>query len=217
MNVTPACYGHMTRMLMSLSTNGNVCVILEGGYCLESLEESVASTLSSLLGEPSPPLPQLTKINSCVLEVIYNVTYLLQNHWLCFRFLHSFLTSVSEKCDESIFTPKTSNYIGNPIKLNVYPTKNKYPRRDENEIEHFKKEITKIVAMYNFNCADYFVAVGYDKEVQNHFNRNADSLEGPYRLESVLKKLKRTDLLNCCNILPHGRQATQNELCLVHE
>lgn len=59
MEVTPACYAHLLAPLMSLA-NGRVAVVLEGGYCLDSLAEGAALTLRTLLGDPSPIIEPLS-------------------------------------------------------------------------------------------------------------------------------------------------------------
>ena len=89
MEVTPACYGHLTHMLKSLA-GGKLVVVLEvfpifnksiwrisneicllftdsiiprtqGGYCMKSLAENAMHTLRALLDEPLPPLVPLRK------------------------------------------------------------------------------------------------------------------------------------------------------------
>lgn len=54
MRVTPAMYAHMTHMLKQLGVP--LAIVLEGGYCLPALAESVAQVLKTLLGDPCPPL-----------------------------------------------------------------------------------------------------------------------------------------------------------------
>lgn len=58
MEITPACYSHLVSPLMSLA-QGRVAVVLEGGYCLDSLAEGAAITLKTLLGDPCPLLEPL--------------------------------------------------------------------------------------------------------------------------------------------------------------
>lgn len=58
MEITPACYSHLLSPLLSLA-NGRVAVVLEGGYCLESLAEGAALTLKTLLGDPCPNMEPL--------------------------------------------------------------------------------------------------------------------------------------------------------------
>lgn len=59
MEVTPACYTHLLSSLLSLAA-GRVAVVLEGGYCLESLAEGAALTLRTLLGDPCPKMEPLS-------------------------------------------------------------------------------------------------------------------------------------------------------------
>ncbi|XP_054652380.1 histone deacetylase 6 isoform X2 [Dunckerocampus dactyliophorus] len=54
-HVTPEGYAHLTHMLMSLA-GGRVLLILEGGYNLTSISESMAMCTSVLLGDPPPSL-----------------------------------------------------------------------------------------------------------------------------------------------------------------
>ncbi|XP_035999577.1 histone deacetylase 6 isoform X1 [Fundulus heteroclitus] len=54
-NVTPEGYAHLTHMLMSLA-GGRVLLILEGGYNLTSISDSMAMCTGVLLGDPPPSL-----------------------------------------------------------------------------------------------------------------------------------------------------------------
>lgn len=58
MEVTPACYAHLLSSLLTFAS-GRVAVVLEGGYCLESLAEGAALTLRTLLGDPCPIMKPL--------------------------------------------------------------------------------------------------------------------------------------------------------------
>ncbi|XP_068601477.1 histone deacetylase 6 [Brachionichthys hirsutus] len=52
-HVTPEGYAHLTHLLMSLA-GGRVLLILEGGYNLNSISESMAMCTGVLLGDPPP-------------------------------------------------------------------------------------------------------------------------------------------------------------------
>ncbi|KAM4610227.1 histone deacetylase 6 isoform 2-T6 [Polymixia lowei] len=54
-HVTPEGYAHLTHLLTSLA-GGRVLLILEGGYNLTSISDSMAMCTSVLLGDPPPPL-----------------------------------------------------------------------------------------------------------------------------------------------------------------
>uniref|UniRef100_A0A8C7D4V4 Protein deacetylase HDAC6 n=1 Tax=Oncorhynchus kisutch TaxID=8019 RepID=A0A8C7D4V4_ONCKI len=56
--VTPPGYAHLTHLLMGLA-GGRVLVILEGGYNLTAISESMSACTSILLGDPALPLPPL--------------------------------------------------------------------------------------------------------------------------------------------------------------
>lgn len=58
MEITPAGYTHLLNALSSFAC-GRVAVVLEGGYCLESLAEGAALTLKTLLGDPCPMMEPL--------------------------------------------------------------------------------------------------------------------------------------------------------------
>lgn len=58
MEITPAGYTHLVSPLMALA-NGRIAVVLEGGYCLDSLAEGAALTLRTLLGDPCPLMDTL--------------------------------------------------------------------------------------------------------------------------------------------------------------
>ena len=53
-HVSPQCYGQMTHMMKSLA-NGNLTVLLEGGYNLNSISNSALEVAKVLMGEPPKP------------------------------------------------------------------------------------------------------------------------------------------------------------------
>ncbi|XP_008934517.1 PREDICTED: histone deacetylase 10, partial [Merops nubicus] len=80
MNATPEVFAHLTHFLKQLA-DGKLCVILEGGYHLKSLSESVCMTVKTLLGDP---LPQITgEMAPCLsaVESIQNVRAAHKHYW----------------------------------------------------------------------------------------------------------------------------------------
>ncbi|XP_015272041.1 PREDICTED: histone deacetylase 6-like, partial [Gekko japonicus] len=55
MAASPACFAHLTHLLMSLA-GGKLVLSLEGGYNLQSLAEGACMALKTLLGDPCPLL-----------------------------------------------------------------------------------------------------------------------------------------------------------------
>ncbi|NWS99953.1 HDA10 deacetylase, partial [Mionectes macconnelli] len=97
MNATPEVFAHLTHFLMQLA-NGKLCVILEGGYHLKSLAESVCMTVKTLLGDP---VPQITgEMSPCLsaVESIQNVRAAHKPYWKWLTYEDtSFLQNVSTK------------------------------------------------------------------------------------------------------------------------
>ncbi|NXP52564.1 HDA10 deacetylase, partial [Heliornis fulica] len=97
MNATPEVFAHLTHFLMQLA-NGKLCVILEGGYHLKSLSESVCMTVKTLLGDP---VPQITgEMAPCLsaIESIQNVRAAHKPYWKWLMYEDtSFLQNLSTK------------------------------------------------------------------------------------------------------------------------
>ncbi|KAI4897468.1 hypothetical protein NFI96_013345 [Prochilodus magdalenae] len=84
MCATPEIFGHLTHLLMSLA-NGRLCAILEGGYNLTSLAQSVCQTLQTLLGDPTSLLTGIGSPCDSALESVQNVRAVHQKYWHCFK------------------------------------------------------------------------------------------------------------------------------------
>ncbi|XP_076128264.1 polyamine deacetylase HDAC10 isoform X3 [Alosa pseudoharengus] len=93
MCATPEIFAHLTHLLMPLA-GGRLCTVLEGGYHLTSLAQSVCQTVQSLLGDPAPLLPSVSSPCDSALESLQNVRSAHQPYWTCFK--HSAAAPVSE-------------------------------------------------------------------------------------------------------------------------
>ncbi|XP_059257684.1 polyamine deacetylase HDAC10 isoform X2 [Mustela nigripes] len=80
MQATPECFAHLTQLLQVLA-GGRVCAVLEGGYHLESLSQSVCMVLKALLGDPAPPLLGPMVPQHSALESIQSVRAAQAPHW----------------------------------------------------------------------------------------------------------------------------------------
>lgn len=81
--VSPACYSHMTHMLMSLA-DGKVAVCLEGGYNLKAISRSALAVARTLMGEP-PERMEIPPLNKAAAKVIEEVKRLQAPYWACLR------------------------------------------------------------------------------------------------------------------------------------
>nr|XP_048300842.1 polyamine deacetylase HDAC10 isoform X2 [Myodes glareolus] len=80
MRATPECFAHLTQLLQVLA-GGRICAVLEGGYYLESLSQSVCMMVQTLLGDPTPPLLGLMVPCQSALESIHSVQTAQVPHW----------------------------------------------------------------------------------------------------------------------------------------
>ncbi|KAM5172015.1 polyamine deacetylase HDAC10 [Mantella aurantiaca] len=82
MCATPECFSHLTHLLMHVG-NGKLCAVLEGGYHLRSLAESVSMTVKTLLGDPLPRLSGEMVPCFSALESIQNARHVHAPYWKC--------------------------------------------------------------------------------------------------------------------------------------
>lgn len=78
-HVSPSGYGHMTHYLKSLA-KGNLCVVLEGGYNLDSIAKSALRVAKVLLGEP-PELLENAIPKTETIEAIADVIKIQSRYW----------------------------------------------------------------------------------------------------------------------------------------
>ncbi|TAQ86404.1 hypothetical protein B7494_g5271 [Chlorociboria aeruginascens] len=81
--VTPACYSHMTHMLMSLA-NGKVAVCLEGGYNLGAISRSALAVAKTLMGDP-PMRMTIPPLNKAAHDVLFQIQQHQAPYWECMR------------------------------------------------------------------------------------------------------------------------------------
>ncbi|XP_040346414.1 polyamine deacetylase HDAC10 isoform X1 [Herpailurus yagouaroundi] len=84
MQATPECFSHLTQLLQVLA-GGRVCAVLEGGYHLESLSQSVCMVVKALLGDPALPLSGPMEPHHSALESIQSVRAAQTPHWKSLR------------------------------------------------------------------------------------------------------------------------------------
>ena len=90
MLLTPAFYSHMTHSLKTVA-DGKLAVIMEGGYCVESLAEGAAHILKTLLDDPVPKLVENPgRPNDSIQASILNCIYAHRPYWKCLHVQDTF-------------------------------------------------------------------------------------------------------------------------------
>ncbi|KAF2688822.1 hypothetical protein K458DRAFT_384988 [Lentithecium fluviatile CBS 122367] len=81
-HVSPACYAHMTHMLMQLA-GGKIAVCLEGGYNLRSIARSALAVTRTLMLQPPDRLPPDLEPAESAVRVIEQVKRKHSRYWKC--------------------------------------------------------------------------------------------------------------------------------------
>lgn len=82
--VSPECYAHMTHLLLGLA-GGRVVLVLEGGYNLVSISESMTMCTRTLLGDPLPELGRLRAPHPGALQSLARASAAHREYWSCLR------------------------------------------------------------------------------------------------------------------------------------
>ncbi|KAM8892500.1 polyamine deacetylase HDAC10 isoform 4-T4 [Spinachia spinachia] len=100
MCASPDIFAHLTHLLMNLA-GGKLCAVLEGGYNLTSLHQSVCQTVQTLLGDPAPRPANLDAPCASALESLHCVRSAHRQYWSCLKHAADLPTSdVSTKAME---------------------------------------------------------------------------------------------------------------------
>lgn len=81
-HVSPACYAHMTHMLMQLAS-GKIAVCLEGGYNLRSIARSALAVTRTLMLQPPDRLAADLEPEESAVRVIEQVKRKHSRYWKC--------------------------------------------------------------------------------------------------------------------------------------
>ncbi|XP_060679116.1 histone deacetylase 6-like, partial [Hemiscyllium ocellatum] len=84
MLATPACFAHLTHMLMPLA-EGKVLLSLEGGFNHRATADGMAACLKVLLGDSCPQLISVASPSQSAMETISAVNAVHRKHWKCLQ------------------------------------------------------------------------------------------------------------------------------------
>lgn len=101
-HLTPNAYGYLTHMMKVLA-NGNLVVVMEGGYNLDSIAKSALAVTKVLIGEIPGRLKTRVPQKSAV-QVISEVVKEQSKYWECIR--PGFHAVDFKQTDESTFLPE---------------------------------------------------------------------------------------------------------------
>ncbi|XP_025069468.1 histone deacetylase 6 isoform X3 [Alligator sinensis] len=194
MLVSPACFAHLTHMLLALA-GGKVVLALEGGYNLHSLTEGVSAALGSLLGDPCPPLAGPAAPCPSALQSISKALGIHAQFWPSLQHVEvSALSTEDEGVEEAL---GETGGVPSPVELpcpEALPSLEAPPPRRP-------PACTGLV---------------YDERMTQHYNMwDSQHPERPQRVTRALSRLQELGLERRCLRLP-PRLATEPELLLCH-
>lgn len=214
MTLTPSVYPHFINSISSLA-NGRICVLLEGGYCISSLSESLALTLRALLGYPCPLIPPCSEINESAVDSILNVISVQRPFWDSIKLQNLSDMYSDDSTPKHIVCPK---YVGNPLEgMVVFPTRDYCPRQNAEVKALFAAEIENLIHKTDLSVPKLRTCLIFDPKMTQHVNKREKN--HPEKADRVLKtfeKLQNTGLLSKCLLL-ESREAQEAELALVHD
>uniref|UniRef100_A0A8C3G791 Histone deacetylase 10 n=1 Tax=Cyclopterus lumpus TaxID=8103 RepID=A0A8C3G791_CYCLU len=116
MRASPDIFAHLTHLLMNLA-GGKLCAVLEGGYNLTSLHQSVCQTVQTLLGDPAPRPANLDGPCTSALESLHCVRAAHKQYWSCLK--HAGITRtlffLMEKSAEEETWPEPPKRLAPPV------------------------------------------------------------------------------------------------------
>ncbi|XP_034471871.1 histone deacetylase 6 isoform X2 [Drosophila innubila] len=225
MEVTPACYPHLLNPLLRLA-NSRVAVVLEGGYCVESLSEGAALTLRALLGDPCPPLVEPLPLPSAELrDALLNCIFVHRPYWRCLQLQQTY--AASELLEEQQQQQPTDSqqlhrvkrlWLGGPLPEGPqrYPTRGTSAQLSPDVVARNAARLQMLRAETQLSVPAARVCYAYDPQMLQHFNLHDTSHpEQPMRIHQIHQMHHDYQLLERMHPLT-ARAATTDEVCLAH-
>ncbi|XP_030382425.1 histone deacetylase 6 isoform X2 [Scaptodrosophila lebanonensis] len=220
MEVTPACYPHLLNPLLSLAES-RVAVILEGGYCLESLAEGAALTLRALLGDPCPPLVEHVELpcpEAC--EAILNCIFTHRPYWRCLQLQQQYtveeLNNVQPLPGAAPLHRVQRTWLGAPPPPDRYPTRDTAPCIPPEVTARKLERLRLLQAETRLSTPPVRVCYAYDEQMLEHCNlHDTDHPEQPQRIRQIYQMHDEYQLLARMERVG-TRVATTDEVCLAH-
>lgn len=144
MEITPAFYPHLLNPLLALA-QGRVAVVLEGGYCLESLAEGAALTLRTLLGDPCPKLQNLDPPSDSIQESILNCINSHRPYWKCLQIQKTYtLEELNNVNPQPNLHKVIQTFKGGAPLSERFETRDFYPVQSETQLRAINSKLLEL-------------------------------------------------------------------------
>ncbi|XP_069798807.1 histone deacetylase 6 [Dendropsophus ebraccatus] len=197
MSATPACFAHLTHLLMCLA-EGRLVLSLEGGYNMRSLAEGVCASLKMLLGDPCPGLHQQFTPCESALDSISDAISNHRKYWRCLQ--DQDFTIKMETEGEKLTTEENSS--------------RSFPEEPKDDV--LKVTLDRTMQEVMRKLPEKRTGLVYDERMMEHYNMwDSGHPELPQRISRIYKRHKEMGLVDRCSRLPH-RLASTKELQMCH-
>lgn len=216
MELTPACYGHLLHMLMSVCPR--VCMVLEGGYCIQSLAEGAAVTLRTLLGHSPPKLENLSEPSDSIRESILNCIYTQRPYWNCYTFQPTYTTtSPPNVCDvNKVKHTVAIRWEGDETRPEINLTRDCYPVQDNGARRLIADRLDYLRSATDLLLPQHAVGYIYDQAMLKHKNIcEPGHVECPERVQRIHERHRDFALLPRLYEVS-ARRASDKEILAVH-
>ncbi|XP_078520855.1 protein deacetylase HDAC6 [Lissotriton helveticus] len=189
MSASPACFAHLTHLLMPLA-GGKLILALEGGYNLRSLAEGSCSALKILLGDPCPRLTSPVIPCQSALASISEAIAAHYKYWKSLRHYGEVDQPEEESEEQKGESPPTSE------ELNVI-------------LDTTMAEVMRVLPPQRTGLV-------YDERMMEHANAwDSHHPELPQRISRIYERHMELRLVERCSRLP-ARYASDDELMMCH-
>ncbi|XP_041037434.1 histone deacetylase 6-like, partial [Carcharodon carcharias] len=186
MMATPACFAHLTHMLMPLA-EGRVLLSLEGGFNLRATADATAACLKVLLGDPCPQLISTASPCQSALESISAVISVQRKFWKCLQ-------------NRELTSWRDTLAFADVVEL---------PSNVDETLDLIMTEAMRPLATHRTGLL-------YDERMKEHYNMwDFQHPEQPQRISQIFTRHKELHLLERCFPLP-AQPAVESQLEMCH-
>ncbi|XP_076588220.1 polyamine deacetylase HDAC10 [Chaetodon auriga] len=216
MCASPDIFAHLTHLLMNLA-GGKLCAVLEGGYNLTSLPQSVCQTVQTLLGDPAPSPASLHGPCESALESLHCVRAAHKQYWSCLKHAAELPTSEISTKRIKLAEEEESTEKGEEEKSSKEQVWPEPPKRVTPPIR------TAVVLPDGVACPDgceRFSSsedpdAGIVRNLRENFLRDADDDAALTTLSSLIALIEKMEKNEICSGLALVRDVSMAMMCAV--
>ncbi|GLD58977.1 histone deacetylase 10 [Lates japonicus] len=218
MCATPDIFAHLTHLLMNLA-GGKLCAVLEGGYNLTSLAQSVCQTVQTLHGDPAPPPANLDGPCKSALESLHCVRSAHRQYWSCLKHAADLPTcEISTKrikvAEEEEEKTLDKGEEGNSAEEKVWPEPPKRVTPTIRTAVVLPDGVTCPDGCKHFSSSDDLDPLIVSKLKEN-FLKDADDSDALSTLSSLAALVEKVEKNEICTGLALVRDISMATMCVV--